>query len=142
MLDEVLIKKIKRITLENFFINKNIIKENYPELDESKINEILNFISTSFRKLEDNNFTLFSEKEYNIIKKLTLAKKRGHCILIEGRKKNNDPFCRKGCVDGFVITKNDNILVRIYDIIKSRYSNFYINKIKSVKILPSKKLLK
>ena len=142
------LKALKRITLENFFINEQKIREKFPEEDDESIRNAMELIvanSNIFRKLDDNdNYTIYSKKEYKNIQKLLIAKKRGAHVEIAGKKKDGTEYFRKGTVDGFVFTSKDKALVRIQDELRSRYSNFYIsdNKMDNVRIVPSKKFQK
>lgn len=143
----IALEALKRITLENFFINEQEIRKNFPEEDNESVNEAMTLISsnpTVFRQLDNNNFTIYSRKEYKNIIKLLSAKKQGAHVEISGKKKDGTEYFRKGTVDGFVFTSREKALVRIQDELRSRYSNFYIseNKLDNVRIVPPKKFQK
>jgi hypothetical protein len=143
----IALEALKRITLENFFINEQKIREKFPEEDNESIANAMELILTNptiFRQLDNNNYTIYSRKEYRNIIRLLDAKKRGAHIEISGKKKDGTEYFRKGTVDGFVFTSKEKALVRIQDELRSRYSNFFIseNKLDNVKIVPPKKFQK
>lgn len=141
------IETLQRLSLEDFFINKEKIKEKFPEESNYSIEQTMELIATNptiFRKLNDGNYTIYSKKEYKNIQMLLGAKKQGSHIEISGKKKDGADYFRKGTVDGFVFTSKNKALVRIQDELRSRYSNFYIseNKLDNVRIVPPKKFQK
>jgi hypothetical protein len=141
------IEQLKQVTRESFWVNENILRTKFADQTPEDIQAAVNLIQSSpniFRRLDDNNFTIYSKKEYKNIKKLLEAKKQGSHIEISGKKKDGTEYFRKGTVDGFVFTTKGKTLVRIQDELRSRYSNFYIseNKMDSVRIVGPKKFQK
>lgn len=136
------INEVKTLTQQKFFISPQILQEHFPNEPIEEINRVIRVISrdNSFRELDNNNFTIYSKKEYRNIQNLVKARKHGSHVIIKGKKRNGDPYLRKCTIDGFAFPGTGDTLVRVQDELRSRYSSFVItqNLMDNVTIVPEK----